>query len=253
MPLHRIAPRLRASLRRRHGTKTREPRVLLLHAGAHKTGSTSLQESFATAEEELSSAGILYPKSGRIATGHHNIAWGLMGDERFDHAVGFLEELRFELRREDSPKVLISSEDFECLYRKPDELARLNEVVLDCGYEPLVVLVLREPSEYAASLYTELVKHGLQEERDAFMTRAEVDGHVEFKQWEFSFDYGALVDGFARVFGDQSVRTLPYDPRDIVPRFSEHFQAFFGGSIEHLNTGLRLNPSRESDGRDPQD
>ena len=63
---------------------TSRRKLLLLHVGTHKTATTSLQAALVASSGELASDGTLYPETGRIHFGHHNIAWGLIGDERFD-------------------------------------------------------------------------------------------------------------------------------------------------------------------------
>src|SRR5204862_1632178 len=94
----RAAPNL---LLRPPGSAGRE---LLLHVGTHKTGTTSLQVTLADLSADLAARGILYPETGRVGAGHHNIAWGLVGDRRFDRGVGYLDELADEIRRQGAPR-----------------------------------------------------------------------------------------------------------------------------------------------------
>ena len=48
---------------------------LILHVGFHKSGTSALQESFASQRDELQKLGVLYPRIGNKA--HHRIAWVL--------------------------------------------------------------------------------------------------------------------------------------------------------------------------------
>ncbi|QXD16183.1 hypothetical protein GQ464_004310 [Rhodocaloribacter litoris] len=58
---------------------------VFVHAGTHKTGSTSLQVFLAKTQVLLAEQGVLYPRSGRpdrkgvVSAGHHELAWSLLG------------------------------------------------------------------------------------------------------------------------------------------------------------------------------
>jgi hypothetical protein len=202
---------------------------------------------FASGSEQLAASGILYPETGRAGfPAHFNLGWGLLGDERFDPALGFLDELEAELRRKDAPKVLLSSEDFECLYDKPHELRRLRAVLVGCGYVPHVALVLREEPEYLESLYLELVKNGLMQGHNEFVAQANAEHRVVFRAQVFCLDYETLADGFRDVFGEEHVSLLPYDPVDMVGTFFRTFEGFFGESAGSLPIDVRENTRTSS-------
>ncbi len=50
---------------------------VVAHVGFHKTGTTSLQESFSAQRKELKAQGVIYPDLGQKA--HHRAAWALIG------------------------------------------------------------------------------------------------------------------------------------------------------------------------------
>ena len=220
----------------------RELGTLLLHVGTHKTATTSLQTAFSTCEQDLAASDILYPRTGRIGSGHHNIAWGLAGDDRFDPASGYLDELGAELQTAGLPRVLISSEDFEYLYNKHEELSYFKDLCNSWGYDPHIVLVFREQSDYINSLYAELLKHGLTETYDEFVTHALAEGGVVFgPDWNFRLDYLEIVEGFGNSFGPETVTRIPYDRHDMVGRFLGSFRSFFGDAADRIPTELREN------------
>jgi hypothetical protein len=219
--------------------------VFLLHAGTHKTGTTSMQAAFAMSEGILAASGVLYPKSGRIGAGHHNLPWGLLGDERFDPAAGYLDDLAVEVRQGGFRNVLVSSEDFEYLRTRTAELTYLRDLIESWGYEPRVVFAFREPAEYAESLYAELIKHDLTEERQSFVSDALDQGGVIFKShWDFRLDYSQLIEGFAQVFGRDAITSLAYDPQDMVTTFAGQFRSFLGDAADRLSTDLRENETK---------
>ncbi len=138
-------------------------RAAVLHVGMHKTGTTSLQTMIARNRQHFRDQGLYYPTTGQIGVGdgQHNLAWELAGDERFEPASGTIADLASELRAQRRPRaVLVSSEDLEYLYDRPERLASLRGVLEDVGYAVRVVITLRQPSEYLESLYFELVAQG---------------------------------------------------------------------------------------------
>lgn len=61
-------------------------RTCFVHIGTHKTGTTSLQVALNRHCTELDGQYYLYPRTGRptmAPDGHHNIAWEIAGDWRF--------------------------------------------------------------------------------------------------------------------------------------------------------------------------
>lgn len=192
---------------------------MLLHVGTHKTATTSLQSTLSSASAELLAHGTLYPEAGRVGLAHHNIAWGLVGDDRFEPGRGFLDELADEVRVLRPPLVFLSSEDFEYLGHSVDSLRVLRRWIRQLGYKPLVVVSLRDVAGYLESLYAELVRHGLIEDFDLFVRSALSARQVVFRGWVFQLDYERLVASFAEVFGERSIVVIPFDGHDMVGRF----------------------------------
>ena len=133
-----------------------------IHIGTHKTGTTSLQACLRSQASELAASGILVPSAGTLceSSGHHNLAFQLAGDSRYDPTLGGLQELVDELHLADSSgslrKAVISSEDFCCLVEKPDALRRLESTLQREGHTLTWVVFLRRVDDYSESLYTTL-------------------------------------------------------------------------------------------------
>ena len=72
----------------------------------HKTGTTSLQTMIARNREHFREQGLYYPATGQVGVGdgQHNLAWELLGDERFDPEAGSLAGLADELRERRRPR-----------------------------------------------------------------------------------------------------------------------------------------------------
>jgi hypothetical protein len=101
---------------------SRSPRIAYIHAGTHKTGTKSLQAMLGANAKVLREAGVFVPLAGRIDRafgGHHNIAWELRHDPRFDARYGTLAALWREIEAANAPAVCISSEDLGLLHADP--------------------------------------------------------------------------------------------------------------------------------------
>jgi len=134
---------------------------LVIHIGTHKAGSTALQIFLASNRAAFAEHGIFLPGGGmHPVSGHHsNIVWHSLRPDLFDPGHGTLDDLVSDLRRADAGTALISSEEFELL---PDRgavetfLAPLRAVA---GRIDLLLYV-RPQFQYAASAYSEALKHG---------------------------------------------------------------------------------------------
>lgn len=182
---------------------------MLIHAGTHKTGTTSIQAVLSEHRKELRKQGLVYPDTkpylggGRHA--HHRLAHALVGLDRdtLHTAHRFWDDTKAAARSGDT--ILLSSEAF---YRHVHEvknwrsvskedywplrtryLSRLAEMVGDAA-EVRVVLFLRRPDAFAESLYRENVTKSL--------TKA------PFSRWlrrtHPLFHYDAQVTAFSSVF-----------------------------------------------------
>jgi len=177
-------------------------RICFLHAGTHKSGSTYLQNFLQSNEYALAVEGLYVPVAGRVSpSGHHNIAWELTGDTRYNPIHGTVSDLLAELSSVSASRACVSSEDFEYLYGNPQALktfrSRLNEI----GYAVKVLFYLRPQAEYAESLYAEFVRHGFMLDFPEFL---ELFAASKLKKCPTS-DYSVLLDPFADVFGTDNI------------------------------------------------
>ena len=150
-------------------------RQIFIHIGTHKTATTSIQGLMARAERQFARHGIFIPKAGVISRelfGHHNIGWTLRGDRRANPQWGSLDNLCAELSRTRLKRALISSEDFEYLVDYPDVLKMIERRLKTIGWTPTYILFLRNPTDYAISLFYELSRnHGFTDTFGDFIER----------------------------------------------------------------------------------
>jgi hypothetical protein len=220
--------------------------AVMIHAGAHKTGTTSLQTLFTRHRDELASHGILYPRAGvrphpHGIDVHTNLAWELIGHGHYSPAAGGLDDVVDEIAASDCRDVLLSSEEFACLVDRPEQLGRLRSRLEDTGRSVHVVLVLRDPRELAESLYVTLVGYGLDLGYDEYLAGVTEHGRVEVKWNTYCFDNDVLVRSFAEVFGEDAVTCVDYDPTDAVRPVLGALDWFLAGALDAAELDLRAN------------
>ena len=113
---------------------------LVVQIGAHKTGTTALQSSFAAQDRLLRKQGVLYPRSNWFHYSQHRLAFALKGwadpakggIPDFDTEIAALER---EISRAGLPAVFISSE--ELLSCPPGAVARGRKAFTGAPSRPL--------------------------------------------------------------------------------------------------------------------
>jgi hypothetical protein len=197
----------------------------IVHAGSHKTGTTSLQNVLATCRSELARAGVSYPAYGRKGRNHNALAHRLA-----TCAEGELPALRRQLavmperldaRPDGAATLLLSAEEFSTRIGHPDPwtgfddgayweerrkyLSRLREVLpQDTRIE--VFLCLRDHESYAHALYATKVLSG------------KVDGSFgDFvRRCAPIFDYRRQVEVLAEVLGPVRLQSFDASRGDLV-------------------------------------
>lgn len=167
-------------------------RTIWLHIGVHKTGTTSIQTTLARHRDLLRTHGVYVPKAGTVdaCSGHHAIAWAALEDSRYRPAYGDIHDLCRELSVIPERVALISSEALEYLVEQGDALREIEAALLQVGWEARYVVYLRRQSGYAASLWNELAKHGLNVGYGRFVWEILLHGRfVMNRNWVFHFDF----------------------------------------------------------------
>ncbi len=170
--------------------------VLFLHAGLQKTGTSSLQARLLRPGGPLARAGI--DTLGRAAEpggAHHNAAREAGGRRHRPDLPG-LGALAAGARA--APLAFASSEEFGLLPERG--LARLREA-LD-GVEVRPILVLRNPLDFAESLYAQACKRGPRGGFAAHLALLEYGGRLAFE---------AVAARWERTFGEGALRLLAYE------------------------------------------
>jgi hypothetical protein len=152
----------------------RVARSITLHIGTEKTGTTAIQNCFASHREKLAAAGILYPVSpGR--SNHAGLIYfvagerdrppsphliGITRDDAAAYSAGFMDRLRNEIAASGCETVFFSSEHLSSRLRSPPSIARLIASMRELADEVRVLTYLRPQYELLPSSYSTTIKSG---------------------------------------------------------------------------------------------
>lgn len=202
---------------------------LIFHIGHHKTGSTSIQESFATGRVQVAGARILYPaQMNHNYLPRHFEAYGKSGQApRGTAARPGLTEIATMLQAGGFDYAVLSGEEFEQV--EPEAFAAvLRAVLLPHVDEAAVICYVRPHAARLLSSYAEQVKLGVYSGGlDAFLTRITTGKRLlyapQMAAWSAVFgaqfqarpmvrdlmEAGSVVQDFARLaFGPQAEITV---------------------------------------------
>jgi len=205
------------------------PRNLILHIGLSKTGSSSIQRVLSGQREALRALGVYYPHSPGAAS-HSLLAAAMVNDRRtlwgFNQAVWegmapaarlarFAEEWQAELAAmpDWATRCVISSEMMGVLLRQDDEVERLAASLRPYFDTVRVVVYLRRQDLHCASAFNEWLRGGVL--RGMELPQGGPADHPMLQ-------YGALLDRFAKSFGDAAMH----------PRIFERSQLVRGDVVE---------------------
>jgi hypothetical protein len=191
-----------------------QERIVFLHVGTHKTGSTALQYFLKSNEVALAAAGIYVLKTGRLAPhpqgcGHHNVAFELTESLSYHEPLGTFADLLEEISCCGLSRVCISSEEFEILHHKPANMQLLHEAFANIGFHSKIIVYLRPQVDYLESLYAELLRGGWFVDFSTCLHNS-LTPHGTIFSGNVTLAYERLVNTFADGFGTNSVIVRPY-------------------------------------------
>jgi hypothetical protein len=170
-----------------HGANMRR---CFIHIGTHKTGTTAIQKVLSRNSSALEKRGYLYPQSGRLElhSGHHNLAWEISGDHRFQDAYGTIDDLSREVK-DRSEDIILSSEDFECSLDNSSKFSDFVSLLRSSGFLITVILYVRNQIDYLPRIYLTLLHFGLNLTFDCILRSTLDKGEFRWREWVFNFDY----------------------------------------------------------------
>ena len=189
---------------------------VVLHVGMHKTGSTSLQETFAANRKLLARHGFVYPEVTRGDPAHHGLA-ALWNRELAHYAPPGGSEAAWRAlaqRHRGARGVLVlSSEEFcRAFGTGAMDYERIRGFLAE--FERVdVICLLRDQLSFLQSAYVQIARVSREDKRDrpvapwtTFLQRALKTGRAT----GLALDYNALLDRLEAAFGAERVRVLSY-------------------------------------------
>jgi hypothetical protein len=141
--------------------------------------------------------------------GHHNIAWEMSGDRRFDSSYGTIKDVLEEVRY-DGRHAILSSEDFTGAIAQHGAFQSFLQAAHTVFSDVCVIVFLRNQIDYAASLYLELLVHGLDIPFDAFLKTIATQPSFLWHEWNFPFDFDRFLSEISAFEGVQ-VKVRSYE------------------------------------------
>ena len=191
----------------RLGLGATRDRMIYLHIGRHKTGTTAIQQFLGSNRERLADQGVLYPRTaGPTWEEAHHAVWMALsargGPIRQPFALPWLEPVDledFSRHVRDAPTAIVSSEALQGL--DPFSLVDI--------FPPettTVVVYLREQLDYLLTAYAQEVQSNL-----------EIRSFAEFVEDDaLDLQYGPFLDRWAEAFGRASLIVRLYDRTRLV-------------------------------------
>lgn len=135
---------------------------IFIHIGAHKTGTTSLQDFLKNNHNKKLFIPKYFRYEDKNIINHCVLAWSIYGDERFNYyknktnksqidIENFIEEIK------DKNKVFLTSEDFVLLLTNIECKQKFEELFNE--FEIIYICYLRNTYDYKISLINEFLKH----------------------------------------------------------------------------------------------
>lgn len=195
---------------------------LIIHAGPHKTGTTSLQHFFFENKDNLQKQGILYP--GTTAN-HHKFANKVAKNEDY---TKYLKQFSQKANQLGCQTVLLSSEAFSKLAIRPDQM-KLFSAELEKFFFVKIVYYLRRQSEKVESSFIQILK-----------SRPLNESIVEFSE-KTNYNYFKILNLWSNVFGFDNVIPVVYESEkgfDVIQSFVKTINLNFSGfkKLDRKNT-----------------
>jgi len=177
-------------------------KILYLHCGTHKTGTTAIQQYLNNNLTLLEKNNLAYPKIGYTKNypyNNHGIAWQISGDPRlkFENYNNNLEDF-YKFLEESNKNVVISSEDFQFFNIGENSYEEFCKKVNKCDYKIKVILYLRNQLDFFRGIYQILLMLGVRfiNSNQAFLIIQQSQNKLELKENKLTifFDYFDLIE-----------------------------------------------------------
>ena len=133
-------------------------RICYIHAGPHKTGTTSIQWFLQENGAELLAQGYFVPESETKRGAHHALAEGLAGLDLGEHREPLVAKSIAAIAETPARAIIISSEALEGLFRNRQNTKGFFNRIQELNLEPKLILFPRNQPQWINSSYASSVK-----------------------------------------------------------------------------------------------
>lgn len=214
--------------------------LCILHLGAEKTGTSSIQKYFGQHREALLHEGFWYPRAFTNPVGHVHIrlsdaaADGTLAKDA-PPAAEFREEVE-TARKAGAKTAVFSSEFFHSQLRDAASVARLREFLSGFFDGFKLIYYARRQDQMMASMHSTAVQGGWTTNRDA-LSVYETKGH-------YYFDHNAVCDLWAGQFGRENLFCRVYERDKLINGdIIDDFSGLIGLTLEQDRAGVASNES----------
>ena len=175
---------------------TKNKKELLIHIGAGKTGTTSLQYFFWANRRALKTHGILYPELGAVAGAHHLLSPHLPPflNWTFIPAAEWAPQLHAKMDK----RALISS---EIISSATPDVVRAFAPQVNRYFKPKIILYVRRQDRWMVAAYSQQVKAGTQ--------RLDFTSSPDF--WFRGANFAERLKAWTEAFGAENIIVRPYE------------------------------------------
>ncbi|HET6655087.1 MAG TPA: hypothetical protein VFH57_02470 [Gammaproteobacteria bacterium] len=200
----------------------------IIHIGLHKTGSTSIQQTFYKCASTFATEGCIYPIHGTRWYGHHPLAWAAGAVHPSQREINANDLVERYLRATGDETLVLSSEDF---YRVPlPNGSRVLQSLFEHFEKIDVVIYIRHPVEWVVSSY----KWNVEKDPCRFSSFEDFLSRCNLEGW---FNFTGRLDAWSKIPNSR------LNVRAYVPDVVGDFSAFCGirntPAISSTNVSVR--------------
>ena len=172
-------------------------KILYIHCGTHKTGTSAIQKFLKNNQEKLEKNNLHYTNIGNTKAYpdcNHNLAWKISGDPKLEKLNDSLNDF-FELLKISNKNLIISSEDFQFINLEKQSYDKFCEEIYKNNYKIKVILYLRNQFDYFRGVYQILLMSAVKfiNFKQALTMIKQNDHLLKINKTTFCFNYNFLL------------------------------------------------------------
>ena len=196
-------------------------KILYLHCGTHKTGTTSIQHYLNNNKELLEKNNLIYTNIGNTKQypyNNHGIAWHLSGDPRlkFEKDNNSLKEF-YNFLKVSEKNIIISSEDFQFFNIEKNSYSGFCEEISKYNFKIKPIIYLRNQIDFFRGIYQIFLMLGVRfiNYHQAFKIIQDNNSKLELKNNKLTifFNYLDLIENIKEKLDikDEDIICKSYD------------------------------------------